>query len=151
MPFLGVLPRPYHLPSFHPLGRPAGQPVAASSMATASFLLFSNIPRQSQAAARSCSKAAARSSSKLRSPGSTPRAASLAVDPFVHVAFIDQDNSSAPFPTTVVEGKTFAPYHVFKGMAASVMLYLLLSLLPTPFALCCSSMEMLRLDCGYIF
>jgi hypothetical protein len=46
-----VLPPPYHLPSLHPLGILAGQPAAPSSMGAAPFLLFSNTPRQSQAAA----------------------------------------------------------------------------------------------------
>jgi hypothetical protein len=89
--------------------------------------------------------------SKLHNPDRTPRASLLVVDPFVHVAFVDQRNNSSPFPSAVVETMAFATYHVFEGMPASVRLSLLLSLLPIPFALYCSHLEMLRVDCGYIF
>jgi hypothetical protein len=85
----------------------AGQPTAPSLGAAP---LFSSPTRQGRA------KAAARSSSKLHSPGCTPRAALLAIDPFIQVAFVDQHSSSAPFPAAVVKAMAFAAYHVFDGM-----------------------------------
>jgi hypothetical protein len=153
---------PFTLP-FHFFRSSVGGPSRAASGSLlpghSPFLLFSNMPRQCQAAAWSCSKAAswssskaaAWSSSKLRSPGCTPHAVLLTVDPFIQVAFVDQHSSSAPFPAAVVGAMAFAAYHVFEGMPTSVRLSLLLSLVPTPVALCCSSLEILMVDCSYTF